>query len=136
MVRFGLLMGVVFAVVLTLIWDGLPATYANDSEVKQLKERLGNWAMVIFVLYQPVQSMLGVYSALISASQQFVFWGKITAATFIFIFLPLVLTAAAIKVRCGAVRCGAVRCGAVCRIAAHCITLRCVALRCVLPCPL
>ena len=55
--------------------------------------------MVVFVVYQPIQSCLGVYSALISASKQFIFWGKLTAATFFFVFLPLVLTAGAIKVR-------------------------------------
>ena len=35
-------MGVIFAVVLVFIWDGLPATYANDSDVNKLKVRHGN----------------------------------------------------------------------------------------------
>ena len=46
-------------------------------------------------MYQPIFSMLGVYQALISGFQDFVFWGQVVLGAFVLFFVPFSVAAAA-----------------------------------------
>ena len=45
--------------------------------------------------YQPIFSMLGVYQALISGFQDFIFWGQVVLGAFLIFFVPFSVAAAA-----------------------------------------
>eukprot|EP00277_Geminigera_cryophila_P028828 CAMPEP_0179475636 /NCGR_PEP_ID=MMETSP0799-20121207/54783_1 /TAXON_ID=46947 /ORGANISM="Geminigera cryophila, Strain CCMP2564" /LENGTH=424 /DNA_ID=CAMNT_0021285279 /DNA_START=178 /DNA_END=1448 /DNA_ORIENTATION=- len=89
---FAVTCGFIFGARFLILKDSTIAEYVGKSQTAEFEEMAnGVWFWV--VLYQPIFSLLAVYSGLISGFQDFVFWGRTVMLTCVVVYLPLAIAA-------------------------------------------
>lgn len=90
---FGLTCGLICAAILLGWRDMIVAAYSNDVSYDDYADLI-DLVWPLFVLFQPVNSMIAVMGPLLVTTQNYVFWGQAVAVCFFAIFLPLTIAAA------------------------------------------
>eukprot|EP00286_Rhodomonas_abbreviata_P004949 CAMPEP_0181322106 /NCGR_PEP_ID=MMETSP1101-20121128/19051_1 /TAXON_ID=46948 /ORGANISM="Rhodomonas abbreviata, Strain Caron Lab Isolate" /LENGTH=708 /DNA_ID=CAMNT_0023429997 /DNA_START=120 /DNA_END=2243 /DNA_ORIENTATION=+ len=89
---FALCCGAAFCALVVVYRSSIIASYSKEQEEEAFRDMV-NPVWFLFVIYQPIKSLIAVYHALVAAKQEFVYWGKATSFSFFCVFLPFTLAA-------------------------------------------